>query len=891
MKINPPPPNAWIVWLATAIAISSLGISFDDSFAQTITITPTDSIDDMDDNTLELDGALGITSFVIDAKTYVVVTGNADDGVQILEVTDPENITATDFFDDGTDSDILLDEVTGITSFVIDNNTYVATAANEDDGMQILNVTNPTTIIETISIKDGDNSDYQLEGSSGITSFVIGAKTYVAVAGFADAGVQIFDVTDLGNITGPDNIEDNSNRELLGANKITSFVIGIKTYVAVTGYTDDGVQILEVTDPENITATDSIDDMDNSVLELDGAQGITSFVISGKTYVAVAGYDDDGVQILEISSQGNITARDSIDDMDNSVLELDGAAGITSFVIGAKTYVAVAGKDDDGVQILDVSDPANITASASMGDTASLELDGVNGITSFVISGKTHLAVAGEDDDGVQILKLNQAPTANAGSNQSVVAGTLVTLSGSGSDSDGDTISYSWAKTSGPAVTLSSNTSQNPTFTAPSSAGTITFTLTVSDDTLSDTDTVTITISTNQPPTANAGSNQSVAVGASVTLDGTGSTDPDSNTLTYLWAKTSGPSISLNGAMTAQPTFTAPPSPSTIIFTLSVTDELTTVTDTVTITVSTGLIANAGQDQNVTTGDVVTLDGTNSANTAGNTLTYSWAKTSGPAVTLNGAMTAQPTFTAPSSPGSIIFTLTVSDGTSEKTDTVTITVSAPPQNPNPIPNPNQSPTANAGRDRTFPPESTVTLSGSGTDPNGDSLTYTWSQTSGTPRVTINDNMSARTTFTAPSDPTKLVFTLRVYDGTYSDTDDITITIARQTKNIQNFEDVVVLAQITAPNEITMIYNEELSTFINSYLNFTITGESTPRHITGIDGSPSKSMVVNIDGNDTNAFVTILTFDGKPAPSGSTGTMYMQHSDYYLELIKVSDGQN
>ncbi|MCY4490525.1 MAG: hypothetical protein OXC46_03560, partial [Thaumarchaeota archaeon] len=103
--------------------------------------------------------------------------------------------------------------------------------------------------------------------------------------------------------------------------------------------------------------------------------------------------------------------------------------------------------------------------------------------------------------------------------------------------------------------------------------------------------------------------------------------------------------------------------------------------------------------------------------------------------------------------------------------------------------------------------------------------------------------------------------------------------------------VVVLSQITSPNEITMIYNEELSTFINSYLNFTISGEDKPRNITGIDGSPSKSMVVNIDGEDTNAFVTILTFDGKPAPSGSTGTMYMQHSDYYLELIKVSDGQN
>ena len=99
------------------------------------------------------------------------------------------------------------------------------------------------------------------------------------------------------------------------------------------------------------------------------------------------------------------------------------------------------------------------------------------------------------------------------------------------------------------------------------------------------------------------------------------------------------------------------------------------------------------------------------------------------------------------------------------------------------------------------------------------------------------------------------------------------------------------AKITGPNEITMTYNEEISTFINSYLNFTITGESMPRSITGIDGSPSKSVVVNIDGEDTDAFVTILTFDGEPASSGSTGSMYMQHADHYLAFIQVSDGQN
>ena len=127
-------------------------------------------------------------------------------------VTDPENITTTGFFDDGTDSDTLLEEVRGITSFVINGKTYVATAAEEDEGMQILEVTDPTSIIKTASIHDDDNTDYLLDGSSGITSFVIKNNTYVAVAGFADAGVQILDVTDLTNITGPDNIEDNNIR-------------------------------------------------------------------------------------------------------------------------------------------------------------------------------------------------------------------------------------------------------------------------------------------------------------------------------------------------------------------------------------------------------------------------------------------------------------------------------------------------------------------------------------------------------------------------------------------------------------------------------------------------------------------------------------------------------
>jgi hypothetical protein len=63
---------------------------------------------------------------------------------------------------------------------------------------------------------------------------------------------------------------------------------------------------------------------------------------------------------------------------------------------------------------------------------------------------------------------------------------------------------------------------------------------------------------TTQPPVANAGPNQTVSTGTLVTLNGSGSSDPNSPPLplTFLWTQTAGPAVTLNGANTATPSFT-----------------------------------------------------------------------------------------------------------------------------------------------------------------------------------------------------------------------------------------------------------------------------------------------------------------------------------------------
>ena len=163
--------------------------------------------------------------------------------------------------------------------------------------------------------------------------------------------------------------------------------------------------------------------------------------------------------------------------------------------------------------------------------------------------------------------------------------------------------------------------------------------------------------------------------------------------------------------------------------------------------------ANAGEDETVIFGSPVTLNGTNST---GIITSFSWTQLSGTAITLIGADTATPTFTAPNSATTLIFELTVDGEGGPSTDTVTITVIefAP------------IPIANAGPDQTVQQGAVVTLAGSAT---GAVTSYQWEQISGFPVQLTNAN-TPTATFTFPTQPVTLSFRLTVHGpgGTSSD---------------------------------------------------------------------------------------------------------------------------
>jgi sugar lactone lactonase YvrE len=180
-------------------------------------------------------------------------------------------------------------------------------------------------------------------------------------------------------------------------------------------------------------------------------------------------------------------------------------------------------------------------------------------------------------------------------------------------------------------------------------------------------------------------------------------------------------------------------------------------------------VAEAGDGSEVFTGQTVALSGAESFDPDNDPLSFTWTlleKPQSSQTSIADFDSVSAEFT-PDQSGIYRIRLQVSDNIESDSDTVEIVAFTP----------NGAPVANAGSDGKTDLGAPFQLSGSGTDPDGDPLTYTWSLTSrpAGSLAAVQSPQSQNTSFT-PDKPGSYTATLTVSDGSFSDSDEVVVTI-------------------------------------------------------------------------------------------------------------------
>ena len=148
--------------------------------------------------------------------------------------------------------------VRGLDVFAVDGGLYVVAAASSGDAILVINVTDPYDpgVISAV-VDDGATA---LDGASAVDVIRIGSGTYAVVASASDDDLQVINLTNPADPVPVASITDDGTVALAGAYDVDTFAAGLGTYAVVASASDDGLQVINLTNPADPVPVASITD-------------------------------------------------------------------------------------------------------------------------------------------------------------------------------------------------------------------------------------------------------------------------------------------------------------------------------------------------------------------------------------------------------------------------------------------------------------------------------------------------------------------------------------------------------------------------------------------------------------------------------------------------------
>jgi 6-phosphogluconolactonase (cycloisomerase 2 family) len=363
-----------------------------------------------DNTAVELVGALGLATGKSGGKNLLFVAGNGDDGVTTFQITKSGRLKKVQALDDVANPAFELDGAYDFATVNVGKKSFLLATGQDDDGISSFEIRKTNgRLINRDNVDDTEHAALKLDGAAGAVTAKVGTSTFVVVAGpgAGENGLSVFRLNKKGILTNTHNVFDGGALELFAATDLAKATIDGTTYIFVAGLADDGVSVFSLGADGTLSNTDNVDDAADVDFLLDGVTALTTAVVGTRTFLFTAGFGDNGVSVFEVAVNGMLTNVDNVPD--NGTLNLANADAVATIKIAGITYLFAGGFLDSGFSTFVVAADGTLINVDNVDDTdePNFELTALGGLHAAKVGNKFLLFASGRQDDGVSVFKIN----------------------------------------------------------------------------------------------------------------------------------------------------------------------------------------------------------------------------------------------------------------------------------------------------------------------------------------------------------------------------------------------------------------------------------------------------------------------------------------------------
>jgi|GEM_PF-1137814 len=253
-----------------------------------------------DDAAVLLGGAYRSATATIGTTTYLYVAGSADDGITIFRVAGDGRLTHLGNVTDASLAAHELDGASGLLTVRIGANTFLVASGNVDDGISVFQIGAGGLLTHIGSVTDSGLRE--LDGAIGLATAVVGGITYIYASGYDDDGISVFSMTSGGVLASVQDVTDNATARLDGVYNLSVMNFGGAQYLAAAGV-EGGITLYRIMAGGVLEFADNL--LDTATLRIGGDANVTSANVGGETMIVGGSFVDDGVSVLgsEITGQ------------------------------------------------------------------------------------------------------------------------------------------------------------------------------------------------------------------------------------------------------------------------------------------------------------------------------------------------------------------------------------------------------------------------------------------------------------------------------------------------------------------------------------------------------------------------------------------------------------